>query len=87
MPDAITSLGLDIRVGLHTGEIELRGNDIGGIAVHIAQRIEATANPGEILASRTVVDLVAGSGLEFTDRGTHTLKGIPSELELHTYNA
>ena len=84
--DAITSLGLDIRVGLHTGEIELRGNDIGGIAVHIAQRIEATANPGEILASRTVVDLVAGSGLEFSDRGTHTLKGIPSEMELHSYD-
>jgi len=84
--DAITSLGLDIRVGLHTGEIELRGDDIGGIAVHIAQRIEATARPGEILASRTVVDLVAGSGLEFTDRGTHTLKGIPGEWELHSHD-
>jgi len=84
--DAVISLGLDIRVGLHTGEIELRGDDIGGIAVHIAQRIEATASPGEILASRTVVDLVAGSGLEFTDRGTHTLKGVPGEWELHTYD-
>ena len=85
--DAVTSLALDIRVGLHTGEIELRGDDIGGIAVHIAQRIEAIAHPGEILASRTVVDLVAGSGLEFTDRGTHTLKGIPGEWQLHTYDA
>ena len=83
----LTSLGLDIRVGLHTGEIELRGDDIGGIAVHIAQRIEAMAHPGEILASRTVVDLVAGSGLEFTDRGTHTLKGVPGEWQLHTYDA
>jgi class 3 adenylate cyclase len=85
--DAVISLGLDIRVGLHTGEIELRGDDIGGIAVHIAQRIEATARPGEILVSRTVVDLVAGSGLEFTDRGTHTLKGIPGEWDLHTHDA
>ena len=85
--DAVTSLALNIRVGLHTGEIELRGDDIGGIAVHIAQRIEAIAHPSEILASRTVVDLVAGSGLEFTDRGTHTLKGIPGEWQLHTYDA
>lgn len=85
--DAITSLGLDIRVGLHTGEIELRGDDIGGIAVHIAQRVEGMAQPGEILVSRTVVDLVSGSGLEFTDRGTHTLKGIPGEWQLHTYDA
>jgi class 3 adenylate cyclase len=84
--DAVTSLALDIRVGLHTGEIELRGDDIGGIAVHIARRIEAMAHPGEILASRTVVDLVAGSGLEFTDRGTHTLKGIPGEWQLHTFD-
>jgi class 3 adenylate cyclase len=83
--DAVTSLALDIRVGLHTGEIELRGDDIGGIAVHTAQRIEAMAHPGEILASRTVVDLVAGSGLEFTDRGTHTLKGVPGEWQLHTF--
>jgi class 3 adenylate cyclase len=84
--DAVTSLELDIRVGLHTGEIELRGADIGGIAVHIAQRIEAIAQPGEILASRTVVDLVAGSGLEFTDRGAHTLRGIPGEWQLHAYD-
>ena len=84
--DRITSLGLDIRVGLHTGEIELRGYDIAGIAVVIAQRIEATARSGEILASRTVADLVAGSGLEFTHGGTHTLKGIPGEWELHIFD-
>ncbi|HEX2383855.1 MAG TPA: adenylate/guanylate cyclase domain-containing protein, partial [Acidimicrobiales bacterium] len=75
-------LGLQVRVGLHTGEIEQRGDDIGGIAVHIAQRIQALAGPGEVLASSTVKDLVAGSGITFVDRGSHRLKGVPEEWRL-----
>jgi class 3 adenylate cyclase len=85
--DAIQGLGIAMRFGLHTGEIELRDNDIAGIAVHIAQRVEATAQAGEILASRTVVDLVAGSGITFTDRGTHQLKGIPGDWRLYALDA
>ncbi len=77
------SLGLEMRAGLHTGEIELRGNDIGGIAAHIGARIEAIAEPGEILVSRTVRDLVGGSGIEFADRGLHRLKGVPDEWRLY----
>jgi len=73
---AVQPLGIQIRAGLHTGEIELRGEDIGGIAVHIGQRVSALAGPGEVLVSRTVTDLVAGSGLEFEDRGEHDLKGV-----------
>jgi class 3 adenylate cyclase len=72
---AVRPLGIEVRAGLHTGEIELRGQDIGGIAVHIGQRVSALAGPGEVLVSRTVTDLVAGSGLEFEDRGEHDLKG------------
>jgi class 3 adenylate cyclase len=70
------------RVGLHTGECELLGDDIGGVAVHIGARVEARAMPGEVLVSSTVKDLVVGSGLQFEDRGTHTLKGIPDEWRL-----
>jgi len=80
---AARGLGIEIRCGLHTGEIELIGDDIGGIAVHIAQRVSALAGPGEVLVSRTVTDLVAGSGLEFVDRGEHELKGIPARQQLH----
>ena len=69
-------LGIDVRVGLHTGEVEGRGADIAGIAVHIAARVAATAGAGEILVSRTVTDLVAGSGIDFEDRGERTLKGV-----------
>lgn len=75
--DALEPLGLPIRAGVHTGEVELIGDDIGGIAVHIAARISARAGAGEILTSSTVRDLVAGSGLEFDDRGEHELKGVP----------
>ena len=82
--DQLRSLGLDVRVGLHTGEIEHHGHDITGIAVHIAQRIQSLAQPGEVLVSRTVVDLVAGSGLDFIGRGTHTLKGVPGDWTLYT---
>lgn len=74
--DATDAVGLHVRAGLHTGEVELRGSDISGIAVHIAARVSALAEPGAILVSRTVTDLVAGSNLQFTAQGEHTLKGI-----------
>jgi class 3 adenylate cyclase len=80
--DGLRSLGLEIRVGLHTGEVEMRGDSIMGIGVHIGARIQASAAPGEILVSRTVVDLVAGSGIAFTDRGRHALKGIAGDWHL-----
>lgn len=70
------------RAGLHTGEIELRGDDIGGIGVHIAARVEALAEPDEVLVTRTVTDLVAGSGISFADRGLHDLKGVPGSWQL-----
>jgi class 3 adenylate cyclase len=79
---AVRSLGIEVRAGLHTGEIELRGADIGGIAVHIGQRVSALAGPGEVLVSSTVKDLVAGSGITFTDRGSHVLKGVPDEWRI-----
>ena len=81
--DAVTSLGIDVRVGVHTGEVELRGADIGGIGVHIAQRVMSAADPGRILVSRTVKDLVVGSGIEFADRGVRELKGVPGEWALY----
>jgi class 3 adenylate cyclase len=81
--DAVAELGVEVRAGLHTGEIELRGTDISGIAVHIAQRICSVATSREIVASSTVKDLVAGSGLSFADRGVHRLRGIPNEW--HTF--
>jgi class 3 adenylate cyclase len=80
-------LGIEVRVGLHTGEIELRGSDIGGIAVHIAARVAAVAGAGEVLVSRTVTDLVAGSGIEFSDHGTYQLKGVPGEWQLFAVTA
>jgi len=67
---------------LHTGEIELRGDDIGGVAVHIGQRVSALAQPSEIVVSSTVKDLVAGSGIEFEDRGERELKGVPGKWRL-----
>jgi len=75
--------GLPIRAGVHTGEIELRDDDIGGIGVHIGARVGAKAGPGEVLVSRTVKDLVAGSGIVFADRGVHELKGVPDEWQLY----
>jgi class 3 adenylate cyclase len=80
--DALQSLGVEMRVGLHTGEIELRGDDIAGIAVHIAQRVQGLAQPGEVLVSRTVADLLAGSDIDFHDRGEHELKGLPRTWRL-----
>ena len=84
---AVEGLGIAIRIGLHVGEIEVRDDDIAGIAVHIAQRVEATAGAGEILASRTVVDLVAGSGIRFADRGMHRLDGVPGSWRLFALDA
>jgi class 3 adenylate cyclase len=74
--------GLEVRSGLHTGEIELLGNDVGGIAVHIGARVGALAGPGEVLVSNTVKDLVVGSGIEFEDRGEQELKGVPGSWRL-----
>jgi class 3 adenylate cyclase len=79
----LRDLGLEVRVGLHIGEVELLGDDIGGIAVHIAARVMAAATGGEIVCSRTVKDLVAGSGFAFEDRGAHRLKGVPDAWQLY----
>jgi len=78
----LAPLGLEIRAGVHTGECERLGDDLGGIAVHIGARVSAEADPGEVLVSQTVRDLVVGSGLEFEDRGPHELKGVPGEWRL-----
>jgi class 3 adenylate cyclase len=80
--DAVQSLGIQVRAGLHTGECEVRGDDIGGIGVHIGARVSALAGPNDVLVSSTLRDLVIGSGLEFEDRGTHELKGVPGEWRL-----
>ena len=79
---ASKQIGMPLRAGLHTGEIEVRGRDIGGIAVHAAARVMAQCNAGEVLVSRVVTDLVAGAGLKFSDRGSHKLKGLPGQWEL-----
>jgi len=85
--DDMPALGVEIRAGLHAGEIELMGEDVGGIAVHVAARISALAEPGEVLASRTVRDLAGGSGIEFRPGGTHTLKGVADEWEVFAVEA
>jgi class 3 adenylate cyclase len=77
--DGAHSLGVDARAGVHVGECEVRGDDLTGIAVHIGARVCALANPGEVFTTTTVRDLVAGSGIEFTERGQHTLKGVPGD--------
>jgi class 3 adenylate cyclase len=81
--DAVTGLGIEIRAGLHTGEIELAPTGIEGIAVHIGARVASLASPGEVLASSTVKDLVVGSGIEFAGRGKHALKGVPGEWQIY----
>ncbi|MDT5140413.1 MAG: hypothetical protein QOD58_4675 [Mycobacterium sp.] len=80
--NALHALGIEVRAGLHTGECEVRGEDIGGIAVHIGARVSALAGPNDVLVSSTLRDLVIGSGLEFDDRGSHELKGVPDEWRL-----
>lgn len=81
---SVHRLGLDVRAGLHTGECEIIGPKLAGIAVHIGARIAALAGPGEVLVSGTVKDLVAGSGLRFSDRGTRELKGVPGPWQLYS---
>ncbi len=82
LPVAVDPLGIQVRCGLHTGEMEILDNDVVGLAVHIAARISALAGPSQILVSRTVKDLVAGSGIDMVSRGTHTLKGVPDQWEV-----
>ena len=79
---AAAQIGLPSRAGLHAGEVEIRGTDIGGIAVHAAARVMAISHPGEVLVSRVVMDLVAGAGLKFAPRGAHKLKGLPGRWDL-----
>lgn len=81
--EAVRPLGIQVRSGLHTGEIEITENEVQGIAVHIASRVAALAEPGEVLVSRTVRDLVAGSGLRFDERGRHLLKGLQEPMDLY----
>ena len=81
--DAVRSLDIEIRAGVHTGEIELEGEDVRGIAVHIGARVGAKAGPSEVLVSSTVKDLVGGSGLVFEDAGEHELKGVPDRWHLY----
>ena len=80
--ERMPEIGIEIRSGLHTGECEVRGDDIGGIAVHIGARVSALAGANEVLVSSTLRDLVIGSGLEFDDRGAHELKGVPGDWHL-----
>jgi class 3 adenylate cyclase len=81
--EAVRVLGIEIRAGLHTGECELVGDDVAGMAVNIGARVSSLAGPGEVLVSGTVKDLVYGSGIEFADRGEHTLKGVPGDWRLY----
>jgi class 3 adenylate cyclase len=85
--DGVRALGLEIRAGVHTGECELVGTRLEGVAVHIGARVAALGGPGEVLVSRTVKDLVAGSGIDFADRGEHQLKGVPSLWQLFAVTA
>jgi len=84
---AVRALGIAVRVGLHTGECEVIGDKVGGIAVHIGARVAAHADEGEVLVSSTVRDLVAGSGIEFEDRGVQVLKGVPGDWRLFAVRA
>jgi class 3 adenylate cyclase len=85
--DAVRELGLDVRAGIHVGEVEVLPNDIAGLGVHIGARVSAQAGAGEVLVSSTVKDLVTGSGIEFDDRGSHALKGVPGEWRLFAVRA
>jgi class 3 adenylate cyclase len=80
--DAVTRIGLEIRAGIHTGECELVGGDVAGLAVHVASRVQSAAHPGEVLVSSTVRDLIAGSGLRLVDRGARELKGLEGKWTL-----
>jgi class 3 adenylate cyclase len=87
MRDAFHAANLEIRCGVHTAEVERRGSDVGGIGVHVAARIAALGDAGDVLVTGTVTDLVAGSGLHFTDRGEHTLKGVPGTWRVHAVSS
>jgi class 3 adenylate cyclase len=80
--EATRALGVEVRAGLHTGECDVRGEDLGGLSVHIASRVGSIAGPREVLVSGTVRDLVVGSAIEFDDRGEHELKGVPGTWKL-----
>ena len=82
--ESLAALGLEMRAGLHTGEVELLGDDVGGMAVHIAARVAAVAGPSEVVTSQTVRDLVVGSGLEFSEARSAELKGVPGSWAVHT---
>jgi class 3 adenylate cyclase len=84
---AARQLGVEVRVGIHTGECELIGDDVGGVAVHIASRISALAEPGEVLASSAVAGAVAGGQFDFEERGAHALKGIPGSWQLFAFRS
>ena len=84
MLGSVREIGVDLRIGLHTGECDVVGDKLRGIAVHIGARVASNAGAGEILVSQTVKDLVAGSGIEFQDRGSHELKGVPGEWRLYS---
>lgn len=85
--DELAALGIDIRVGIHIGEVEVRGDDIAGMTVHIAARVESLAGAHEILMTRTVVDLIVGSGIDVTNKGEHQLKGVPTPITIFAANA
>jgi len=80
--DGVRAIGLEVRAGLHAGEVDIRGDDLAGIAVHLAERVCSSAGPGQVLVTRTVVDLVAGSGITFADYGEHELRGVPGAWQL-----
>jgi class 3 adenylate cyclase len=80
--EGLRAVGVDVRIGLHSGEVELRGDDVGGIAVNIGARVAAIGSGGDVVVSSTVRDLVTGSGIEFVDRGEHVLKGVPDRWRL-----
>jgi class 3 adenylate cyclase len=79
----VRPLGLEVRAGVHTGEVEFQGDEVRGIAVHIGARVAALADPGEVMVSSTVKDLVAGSEIKFEDRGEHALRGVPDRWRLY----
>jgi class 3 adenylate cyclase len=85
--DTAAPLGLALRVGLHTGQVQVRGADVGGLAVHIAARVQALAAPHQVLVTRTLADIVVGSGFAFKDAGEHTLKGVPGRWALFALEA
>jgi class 3 adenylate cyclase len=80
---SVREIGVELRIGLHTGECDVVGDELRGTAVYIGARVASKAGPGEILVSQTVRDLVAGSAIEFQDRGTHKLKGLPGEWRVY----